>query len=139
MARILAVDYGTKRVGIAITDPSQMIASGLTTVGTHELLDFLKNYFLKEEVECLVVGYPRKLNNLDSESFKYVKQFETAFLRRYPDIPFIWVDERFSSSLAMDAMIRGGMKKKDRRIKENIDKISAAIILQSYLEQKNKI
>lgn len=137
MARIVAIDYGTKRVGIAVTDPSQMIASGLTTVGAHEILDFLKDYFLKEEVECLVIGYPRKMNNKDSESFKYIKQFETAFLRRFPNIPVIWVDERFTSSLAMDAMIRGGMKKKYRQVKENIDKISAAIILQSYLEQKH--
>ena len=137
MARILAIDYGTKRVGIAVTDPSQMIASGLTAVKTHELLDFLKDYFLKEEVESLVIGYPRKMNNTASESFKYIKEFETAFIRRFPDIFVIWVDERFTSSLAMDAMIRGGMKKKDRQVKENTDKISAAIILQSYLENKN--
>jgi putative holliday junction resolvase len=137
LARIIAIDYGTKRVGIAVTDPSQIIASGLTTIGAHELLDFLKDYFLKEEVECLVLGHPRKMNNQDSESFKYIKQFETAFLRRFPKIPLIWVDERFTSGLAMDTMIRGGMKKKDRQVKGNIDKISAAIILQSYLEQKH--
>jgi len=137
LARILAIDYGTKRVGIAVTDPTQMIASGLTTVKTHELLDFLKDYFINEEVESLVIGNPRKMNNTASESFKYIKEFETAFKRRFPDIPVIWVDERFTSSLAMDTMIRGGMKKKERQVKENTDKISAAIILQSYLEQKN--
>ncbi len=136
LARILAIDYGTKRVGIAVTDPSQIIAGGLTTVRTHELFDFLDDYLGKEEVESLVIGYPKKMNNQDSESFKYIKQFETAFLKRFPNIPVIWVDERFSSSLAMDAMIRGGMKKKNRQSKMNMDKISAAIILQSYLEQK---
>jgi len=135
-ARIIAIDYGTKRVGIAVTDPTQMIASGLTTVRTCELIDYLKNYFGKENVECMVIGYSRKMNNTDSEVLLYTKQFEVVFKRLFPEIPVVWIDERFTSSLAVDAMIRGGMKKKDRRKKENIDKLSAAIILQSYLEQK---
>lgn len=136
MSRILALDYGTKRVGIAVTDPSQMIACGLTTVRTHELFDFLKEYFKKEKVESLVLGYPRKMNNKDSDALIYIKQFENSFKRLFPQIEIVWIDERFTSVIAVDTMIRGGMKKKDRQKKENIDKISAVIILQSYLEQK---
>lgn len=135
MGRIIGIDYGTKRVGIAVTDPSQMIASGLTTVGAHEILDFLGDYLKNEVVDAIVLGLPKKMNNSDSESLQYVRQFETALKRKFPDIPIKWVDERFTSHLAMDAMIRGGMKKKDRQIKGNLDKISAAIILQAYLEQ----
>jgi putative Holliday junction resolvase len=112
----------------------KMIASGLTTVGSHEILDFLGEYMKKETVETIVLGLPKKMNNTDSESLQYAKQFETALKRRFPDIPVVWVDERFTSHLAMDAMIRGGMKKKDRQVKGNMDKISAAIILQTYLE-----
>ncbi len=114
-----------------------MIASGLTTVGSHEILDFLDDYFQKETVDAIVLGLPKKMNNSDSESLQYAKQFETAVKRRFPGLPVIWVDERFTSHLAMDAMIRGGMKKKDRQVKGNMDKLSAAIILQSYLEQLN--
>jgi putative Holliday junction resolvase len=135
MARIIALDYGTKRVGIAVTDPSQIIAGGLTTVRTNELFHFLEEYLRNEIVESLVIGYPKKMNNKDSELLKYIVQFESGFLKRFPKIPVIRVDERFSSSLAIDAMIRGGMKKKNRQVKGNIDKISAAIILQSYLDQ----
>ncbi|HYW94170.1 MAG TPA: Holliday junction resolvase RuvX [Bacteroidales bacterium] len=139
MSRILAIDYGRKRVGIAVTDPLQMIASGLTTVGAHEVLDFLKDYFSKEDVACVVLGYPLQLNDQESESMKYVRQFETAFRRRFPGIPLEFEDERFTSKMAVRAMIEGGMKKKDRRKKENIDKISAAIILQSYLERRERL
>jgi len=136
MARVLGIDYGTKRTGIAVTDPLQMIASALTTVKTYELLDFLTEYFKKEEVECVVLGYPRKMNNLESESLVFIRQFETAFKRKFPGVPVVYIDERFTSSLAVDAMIRSGMKKKDRQEKGNIDKISAAIILQTYLDEK---
>jgi putative holliday junction resolvase len=136
MARILAIDYGTKRIGIAVTDPLQMIASGLVTVRSHEIFDFLKDYFSMENVECLVLGYPRKMNNKESQVLTYVKQFETAFKRLFPSVPVIRMDERFTSKMAMDTMIRGGVKKKDRQNKERLDKISAAIILQDYLEQK---
>ncbi len=138
MGRILGIDYGTKRVGVAVTDPMQMIASGLTTVGAHEILDFLDDYMKKEKVDAIVLGLPKKMNNTDSESLIYIRQFETALTRRFPGLPIKWVDERFTSHLAMDAMIRGGMKKKDRQVKENLDKISAAIILQSYLEYLNQ-
>jgi putative Holliday junction resolvase len=120
---------------VAVTDPMQMIASGLTTVGAHEILDFLTDYMQKEKVDSIVLGHPKQMNNTDSESLLYIQQFETALNRRFPGLPIIWVDERFTSRLAMDAMIRGGMKKKDRQVKGNLDKLSAAIILQTYLEQ----
>jgi len=135
LGRLIGIDYGTKRVGVAVTDPSQMIASGLTTVGAHGILDFLEDYFKKETVDALILGLPKKMNNTDSESLFYIRQFETAVKRRFPNLSVIMVDERFTSQLAMDAMIRGGMKKKDRQVKGNLDKLSAAIILQSYLEQ----
>jgi putative Holliday junction resolvase len=139
MGRLMGIDYGQKRVGIAITDPLQMIASGLTTVKTYDLLTFLKDYFEKEEVDCVVLGYPLRLNNDDSDALKYVKQFDTAFRRKFPLIKLVHEDERYTSKMAVQAMIEGGMKKNDRRKKENIDKISAAIILQSYMEgQINK-
>ena len=137
MGRIIGIDYGTKRVGVAVTDPLHMLASGLITVGSHEILDFLSDYMLKEKVDAIVLGLPKKMNNTDSESLQYIRQFETALNRRFPGLPVIWIDERFTSHLAMDAMIRGGMKKKDRQVKGNLDKISAAIILQTYLEQLN--
>jgi len=139
LGRILGIDYGTKRVGVAVTDPMQMIASGLTTVGSHEILEFISTYMQKEKVDAIVLGLPKKMNNEDSESLQYIKQFEVALKRKFPDMPVIWIDERFTSQLALDAMIRGGMKKKDRQVKGNMDKLSAAIILQSYLEQKDYI
>ncbi|MGC9344321.1 MAG: Holliday junction resolvase RuvX [Bacteroidales bacterium] len=138
MARILALDYGKKRIGIAVTDPLQMIAGGLTTKGPHEIFIFLDDYFKKENVECVVLGYPTRMNNQESESFQYIKQFEKAFRRKYPEMKLDFEDERYTSILASRAMVEGGMKKKDRRKKENIDKISAAIILQSYLERTKK-
>ncbi|TFH26071.1 MAG: Holliday junction resolvase RuvX [Bacteroidia bacterium] len=136
MGRILAIDYGNKRTGLAVTDPGQMIASPLETVFTHELMHFLQAYFEKELVDLLVVGHPRQMDYSDSESLKHIRFFVQAFKKRFEKIPVEWVDERFSSKLAMDAMITGGMKKSDRRLKGNIDKVSAAIILQSYLEKK---
>ena len=135
MGRLIGIDYGTKRVGVAVTDPLQLIASGLITVGAHEILDFLGSYLQKEAVDAIILGLPKKMNNSDSESLPYIRQFETALKRKFPGLPIKWVDERFTSHLAMDAMIRGGMKKKDRQVKGNLDKISAAIILQTYLEQ----
>jgi putative Holliday junction resolvase len=136
LGRILAIDYGNKRTGLAVTDPGQMIASPLETVFTHELMNFLQAYFEKELVDLLVVGHPRQMDYSDSESLKQIRFFVQAFKKRFEKIPVEWVDERFSSKLAMDAMITGGMKKSDRRLKGNIDKVSAAIILQSYLEKK---
>lgn len=136
MARIIGVDYGLKRVGIAVTDPLQMIASGMKTVVSHEALDFLINYVAKEEVECIVIGMPVQLNNKDSEMLVYIKQFATALKRKLPEMRIEFMDERFTSKIAQRAMIQGGMKKSERRKKENIDKISAALILQSFLEKE---
>lgn len=135
MGRIMAIDYGRKRIGIAVSDPLKMIGSGLTTKGPHEIFKFLEEYFNKEDVECVVLGYPLKLNNEPSESLELVKQFETAFRRKYPGMKLVHEDERYTSKMAVKAMIEAGMKKKDRQKKENIDKMSAAIILQSYLEK----
>ncbi len=132
----MAIDYGQKRVGIAVTDPLQIIANQLTTVKTHEVFDFLKDYLEKENVDALVLGLPTQMNNQVSESFSYVKQFETAFKRKHPQIPVIFEDERFTSMIASRAMVEGGMKKKNRQKKENIDMISATIILQSYMERR---
>ena len=133
MGRIVSIDYGTKRTGVAVTDPGQIIASPLDTVPTHELMLFLDSYFRAEKVDTLVVGHPRKMDHTDSESMKQIRFFVDAFKKRFENIEVAWIDERFTSKLAMDAMVKGGMKKSDRRVKGNIDKVSAAIIL----EQKN--
>ena len=138
MGRIVAIDYGTKRTGLAVTDPGQMIASPLETVLTHELMNYLQTYFEKEEVELLVVGHPRQMDHSESESMKQIRFFVGAFKKRFKKIPVVWMDERFTSRLAMDAMVAGGMKKSDRKIKGNVDRVSAAIILQSFLEMRNK-
>jgi putative Holliday junction resolvase len=138
LGRIVAIDYGTKRCGLAVTDPGQMIASPLETVLSHELMNYLKTYFEKEEVELLVVGHPRQMDHSESESMKQIRFFVGAFKKRFKNIPVEWMDERFTSRLAMDAMIAGGMKKSDRKVKGNVDRVSAAIILQSFLEKRNK-
>lgn len=139
MARILAIDYGTKRVGLAVTDPLQLIASPLDTVHPLKLMDFLKDYAAKEEVECFVLGWPKNLDNSDTEMIQHVKGFQRKLLKEFPTKEVHLVDERFTSKMALDAMIRGGSKKKDRRQKTgNLDKVSATIILQSYLESKEK-
>ena len=138
MGRILALDYGTKRVGIAVTDPLKIIANGLTTVLEKEIWEFLANYFSKENVECLVIGYPMQLSGKGSESLRVINPFIQKFVKLYPDIPLIQVDERFTSKMAYQAMIDGGMKKKDRQNKEIVDTISATIILQWYLETQKK-
>jgi putative Holliday junction resolvase len=139
LGRILAIDYGTKRTGLAVTDPGQRIASPLDTVNTHELMMFLESYFKKEPVEILVVGQPRNMDGSDSESMKPLRFFVQAFRKRFPEVRVEWVDERFTSKLAMEAMVAGGMKKSDRRVKGNVDKVSAAIILQSFLEGLNNL
>ena len=139
MGRILAIDYGTKRTGLAVTDPGQIIASPLDTVPTHELMLYLDSYFKTEVVDTLVVGHPRNMDHTDSEPMKQIRFFVVAFKKRFSEIQVAWMDERFTSKLAMDAMVEGGMKKSDRRVKGNIDKVSAAIILQSYLEQRNNL
>jgi putative Holliday junction resolvase len=134
MGRILAIDYGTKRTGLAVTDPLRIIATALDTVGTDELIDYLKKYFLKEAVDEVVIGMPKRLNNEDSETAPLVRKFVEIFKGTFPDKPIALADERFTSSQAQRTMIDGGMKKKDRQMKGNVDKISATLILQNYLQ-----
>ena len=136
MGRIMAIDFGRKRSGIAVTDELQIIATGLTTVASHELLQFLKDYVTKEKVDCFVVGEPKQMNNQPSESLSYIKPFVSRLKQEFPLIPVEMMDERFTSKMAFQTMIDGGLKKKDRRDKELVDTISATIILQSYMEQK---
>ena len=136
MGRLLAIDYGRKRTGIAVSDPLQIIATALTTVETKELLPFLKQYISKEEVESFVMGMPKTLSNEDSENAKFVRNFAEILLKEIPAIPLFYADERFTSSIARQSMIDGGMKKKDRREKSNVDKISATLILQAFMESK---
>lgn len=135
MGRILAIDYGLKRTGIAVTDPQKIIASPLETVRTHALWGFLQNYFNKEEVEAVVIGVPKDLRGRDTDATAAVNKFIVKFEEKYPDLPLHQIDERFTSKMAFDAMIAGGMSKKERRKKENVDKISASIILQSFMER----
>ncbi len=134
MPRILANDYGTKRTGLAVTDPLKIIATALITVESKELIKFLKEYTAREEVEAFVLGMPKTLSNEDSENAKYVKVFAENLKKEIPSIPLHYADERFTSSIAKQSMIDGGMKKKDRRIKSNVDKISATLILQTFME-----
>ena len=139
MARVMAIDYGTKRVGIAVTDSLQIIATGLTTVSATEAPQFIFDYLQKEEVEMLVLGEARRWNNELNEVESDIQSFLSKVRKLLPDLPVKRVDERFTSSLAMDSLIAGGVKKKDRRKKELLDEVSATIILQSYLSAKNTI
>jgi putative Holliday junction resolvase len=136
MARILAIDYGRKRTGIAVTDPLQIIANKLTTVRTHDLFDFLSEYFSKNEVEEVVIGYPVTVRNEPSESLTYINPFMKHFQKKYPQIKLTQVDERFTSKIAFQTMIDAGIKKKARQNKELVDAVSASIILQWHLEHK---
>lgn len=136
MGRILALDYGRKRTGIAVSDVLQIIANGLTTVPSHELLVFLQNYVEKEQVERIIIGLPRQMSGELSESMNYIEPFVRRLKKTFPEIPVEFVDERFTSVLAHRAMIDGGLKKKERQNKALVDEISATIILQSYLENK---
>ena len=139
MGRILAIDYGRKRVGIALTDPLKMIANKLTTVSAHEVFEFLSNYFSKENVELVVVGYPKTVHDEPSESIRYINPFLKQFQKKFPEIKLELVDERFTSKIAFQTMIDAGLKKKDRQNKELIDAVSATIILQFYLEQQRNL
>jgi len=139
LSRILAIDYGTKRTGLAVTDPGQMIASPLETVPTHELMHYLQAYFEREQVDLVVVGHPRQMDHSESESMKQIRFFVGAFKKRFGEIPVEWEDERFTSKMAMDAMIAGGVKKSHRKVKGNVDRVSAALILQSFLERRNNL
>ena len=136
MGRVISIDYGRKRTGLAVTDTLQLIANGLCTVQSSQLIPFLKSYVEKESVELFVVGLPKQMNNQPSESMKYIEPFVNTLKKTFPHIPVEMVDERFTSVLAQQAMITGGMKKKDRQDKAKVDEISATIILQSYLENR---
>lgn len=136
MGRVLAIDYGRKRTGLAVTDPLRIIATPLETVPTHTLIAFLKAYTTKEPVDEFVIGMPKTMKNEDSEIAPQVRKFIKALKAVFPDKPVHEVDERFTSSMAQQAMITGGMKKKDRQVKGNVDKISATLILQSFLTRK---
>lgn len=136
MARLLAIDYGAKRTGIAVTDPLQIIATALETVRTHDLLEFLKKYMENQEVEGIVIGMPKRLDNTPSENASRVTAFINLLKKQLPEIPVYPVDERFTSSMALQSMLASGSKKSDRREKGNIDKISATIILQSFMESR---
>ena len=137
MPRILAIDYGQKRIGVAVTDPLQLIANGLTTVETPKIYSFLAEYFAKEEVETIVVGYPKTLQNEPAEVTKYINTFVGKLRKLYPDKKIELIDERFTSKMAFQTMIDSGINKKARQNKALIDQISATIILQNYLESMN--
>lgn len=137
MGRILGIDYGTKRIGLAITDPLKIFASPLKTVRTHEFENFIKAYSETEPIDEFVIGYPVTLNNQASESVKYVDPFIKKLVKMFPDKPVHKIDERFTSGMALQTMIDGGVKKKGRQDKTMVDKISAAIILQSFLDKRH--
>jgi len=136
MSRLLAIDYGQKRVGIAVTDNKQIIASGLTTVHSKDVLSFLKDYLKREEVECFVIGEAKNLDNSPSESARFIEPFVIKLSKVFPDIKIVRVDERFSSKIAIQTMIDAGLRMKKRRDKALVDKVSATIILQSYLDSR---
>ena len=136
MSRILAVDFGQKRSGIAVTDPLQIIANGLAMISSHEIWKFLDDYLKKEAVETIVVGYPLQMDGTGSDSLRYINPFIGKLVKTYPNIRVVQFDERFTSKIAQRAMIDGGMKKKDRQNKGMVDQISAVIILQDYLQSR---
>ncbi|MEN9920024.1 MAG: Holliday junction resolvase RuvX [Bacteroidota bacterium] len=136
MGRLLAIDYGTKRTGIAVTDPLKIISTGLTTVKTCTLMAYLKEYFNKEGVECVIVGLPKQMNNEPSATMVHINLFVKSFKTHFPLIPLEFYDERFTSVIAQRSMLESGMKKKDRQNKATIDEISATIILQDYMESR---
>ncbi len=133
----MAIDYGSKRVGIAVTDTLQIIATGLTTVHSKDVIDFIKKYIEKEEVESIVVGEPRQMNNEPSESARFIEPFVIHLKRTFPKIKVERMDERFTSKMAFQTMIDSGLKKKARQNKELVDEISAVIILQSFMEKRS--
>ena len=138
MPRILAIDYGLKRTGLAVTDPLQIIANGLTTVESPRLINFLKDYFRKEEVEMLIIGEPKNWDDTDTHATPLVKKIVERIKKEFPQMPITMVDERFTSKMASRAMIDMGMKKKQRQNKALIDEIAATIMLQEYLERSNR-
>ena len=136
MSRVLAIDYGVRRTGIAVTDPMQIIANGLTTVDTRQLLAFLKDYVAKEPVECIVVGKPMQTNGRESENLANVRRFVEQLQKQLPQIPVEWWDERFTSVMAHQTMLESGIGKMARRNKALVDEISACIILQGWMERR---
>ncbi len=133
MPRILAIDYGKKRTGIAVSDPMQIIATGLITIDSHELIPFLKKYFETEQVELIIIGMPLNLDDSDTHGTEPAKKAIERIQKAFPQMPIKEVDERFTSKMAKTAMIEMGMKKKDRQVKGNVDLIAAAIMLQDYM------
>lgn len=138
MTRILSIDYGRKRTGLAVTDPLQIIAGGLATVATSELFDWLHDYISRESVERIIIGEPRQPNGQPSENLARVQQFVNRWRRAVPQVPIEYYDERFTSVLAHQAMIDGGLKKKARQDKALVDEISATIILQDYMRSRKR-
>lgn len=136
MARIMAIDYGSKRVGIAVTDPLQLIATGLTTVHSKDIIDFLKKYMANEAVSCIVVGEPKNMQNEPSDSARFIEPFVIHLKRIFPNLKIERVDERFTSKMAFQTMIDSGLKKKTRQNKALVDEISATLILQTYMLKK---
>jgi putative Holliday junction resolvase len=136
VGRILGIDYGRKRTGVAVTDPLKIVAGNLATVPTHTLMQFIKDYIGREPVERIVIGQPTQLNGEPSESMKYITPFVNRLRKELPDMPVVMYDERFTSTIAHQAMIDGGMKKSDRRDKARVDAIAATIILNDYLQSK---
>ena len=134
MGRIMAIDYGRKRTGVAVTDPLQIVAGNLATVPTHALMQFIKDYIARETVDRIVIGLPTQLNGQPSESMRYIEPFVKRLGKELPGIPVVMYDERFTSTIAHQAMIDGGMKKSDRRDKSRVDAIAATIILNDYLQ-----
>lgn len=135
MPRILAFDYGTKRIGIAVTDPMQLIATGLDTIHPKDIVEYLKKYLLTEEVEAFVFGEPKQMDGSPSDTAPHVKGFARTLKKTFPDIPQYWMDERFTSKLAHEAILQSGLKKQDRKNKERVDTIAATLILQYFMEQ----
>lgn len=138
MSRVLAIDYGVRRTGIAVTDPMQIIANGLTTVESPRLLDFLQDYIGREPVECIVIGKPMQTNGRESENLKHVRAFVARLQKTLPQIPVEWWDERYTSVLAHQTMLASGIGKMARRNKALVDEISACIILQGWMERRRE-
>lgn len=135
MARIIAFDYGTKRIGVAVTDPLQIIATGLDTIHPKDIIEYLKKYLQTETVEAFVIGNPIQMDGSPSESAQHVKGFSTLLKKSFPEVPQHWVDERFTSKLAHETILKSGLKKSDRRDKERVDTIAATIILQYFMQE----
>lgn len=132
----MAFDYGTKRIGVAVTDPLQIIATGLDTIHPTQILEFLKKYLLTEPVEAFVIGNPKQMDGSPSASAQHVKGFSTTLKKNFPGIPQFWVDERYTSKMAHETIMKSGLKKQDRRDKERVDTIAATIILQYFMQEQ---